>query len=330
MGWRPSATFLFSTQFKIKKRCRSTLLYVHVGSLSSSSIIIAITIRISIEDSAKKPHSQNDDTNMYATSIADEFAKSLRDLIPAELFPQSSSPSPSPTSTRSTSGSRPQQSSFNATATTTTATARSPSTQSLSRAAAVKRENDNRNRKEGKVNVKSSPTSSSYLGEIDMTRTPSGFGNESFEIKFGTLASRLRNRPASASASAKRLSTLSSVSETSAGYYNYTAKTPRISKAKSGIGGADDDGALYSPSTSAATSPTASVTSTSSLSTSSSAFLDNDLASMPNSPWSSIRKRVGVTVPRQGSPLSLASYSSLLAFAIALGWVVSVFVYSCW
>ena len=164
-----------------------------------------------------------------------------------------------------------------------------------------------------------------------MTRTPSGFGNESFEIKFGTLASRLRNRPASASASAKRLSTLSSVSETSAGYTaTATAKTPRISKAKSGIGGADDDDALYSPSTSAATSPTASVTSTSSLSTSSSAFLDNDLASMPNSPWSSIRKRVGVTVPRQGSPLSLASYSSLLAFAIALGWVVSVFVYSCW
>lgn len=270
---------------------------------------------------------------MYATSIADDFAKSLRDLIPTELFPQSSSPSPSPTSTRSTSASgsrrQQQQSSFNAnaTATTTTASARSPSTQSLRRAAAVKRENGNRNRNEGKVNVKSSPSSSSYLGEIDMTRTPSGFGNESFEIKFGTLASRLRNRPASASASAKRLSTLSSVSETSAGY---TAKTPRLSKAKSGVGGADDDDALYSPSTSAATSPTASVTSTSSLSTSSSAFLDNDLASMPNSPWSSIRKRVGVTVPRQGSPLSLASYSSLLAFAIALGWVVSVFVYSCW
>ena len=268
---------------------------------------------------------------MYATSIADDFAKSLRDLIPTELFPQSSSPSPSPTSTRSTSASgsrrQQQQSSFNATATTTTASARSPSTQSLRRAAAVKRENGNRNRNEGKVNVKSSPSSSSYLGEIDMTRTPSGFGNESFEIKFGTLASRLRNTPTTATASTKRMPTLSSVSETSAGY---TAKTPRLSKAKSGVGGADDDDALYSPSTSAATSPTASVTSTSSLSTSSSAFLDNDLASMPNSPWSSIRKRVGVTVPRQGSPLSLASYSSLLAFAIALGWVVSVFVYSCW
>jgi hypothetical protein len=51
---------------------------------------------------------------------------------------------------------------------------------------------------------------------------------------------------------------------------------------------------------------------------------------MPNSPWSSIRKRVGVKVPRQQRPLSLANYSSLLAFLIAVVWVFSAFVYSCW
>lgn len=246
---------------------------------------------------------------------------SLRDLIPVELFPPSQT-----SSTRTKSGSV-QQSTATATATTAGANSkstRSPSTQSLSRAAVVQRRDRNRVENEGKTKVKSSPSSSSYLGEIDMTRTPSGFGNESFEINLGTLASRLKNRN-SPPAPGKRLSTLSSVSEAP----GLVAKTPRIAKAKSvGVGGADDE--FHFPSASAATSPTVSVTSTSSLSASSSAFLDNDLVSMPNSPWSSIRKRVGVTVPRQESPLNLASYSSLLAFAIALGWVVTVFVYSCW
>lgn len=242
---------------------------------------------------------------------------SLRDLIPVELFPASAT-----SSTGSKSGSV-QQSTATATASTSGG---SPSTQSLSQAAVVKRERGDRNRieNEGKNKLKSAPSSSSYLGEIDMTRTPSGFGNESFEINLGTLASRLKNRPP---APGKRLSALSSVSEAS----GVVAKTPRIAKAKTGgVGGADDEFHFPSASAATATSPTVSVTSTSSLSTSSSAFLDNDLVSMPNSPWSSIRKRVGVTVPRQERPLNLASYSSLLAFAIALGWVVTVFVYSCW
>ncbi len=251
--------------------------------------------------------------NMFSTSIADDFAMSLRDLIPLELFPPSQT-----SSTRTKSGS--VQQSTTATATATTAGA---NVEGDSRAAVVQHRDRNRVENEGKTKVKSSPSSSSYLGEIDMTRTPSGFGNESFEINLGTLASRLknRNRPP---APGKRLSTLSSVSEAP----GLVAKTPRIAKAKSVVGGADDE--FHFPSASAATSPTVSVTSTSSLSASSSAFLDNDLVSMPNSPWSSIRKRVGVTVPRQESPLNLASYSSLLAFAIALGWVVTVFVYSCW
>lgn len=222
------------------------------------------------------------------SSIADDFAKSLRDLLPVELF--SYLPPPP-------SGLKQQQSTDTATASTSTASTataatsgghsklpRAPSKQNLNRAAAVKHGHV-RNRNRGNEKEKLSPPSTPYFEEIHMKRVPSGFGNESYEIKFGTVASRLKSQGAAV--------------------------------------------AISPLSTSVATSPTSSLKSSVS-SSSSTVIHDDDLASMPNSPWSSIRKRVGVTVPRQERPLNLASISSMLAFVIALGWVVTVFAYSCW
>ena len=245
----------------------------------------------------------------------------MRDLFPVDLFPTTT------TTSNSTAAA--------GTGTNTNSNlTRSPSQGLDSYADAVKR-----GRERGdlphpdEVKIKQGkPSPPSYHGEVDMTRSPSGFGNESFEITLGTISSRLKRRKGAASR-AKRMSTLTSVMESPP---PRLAKTPRVSwtaqiegEAADDYEDEDDDGAFYSSSVSAVTSPMASVISSLSTPSTSSAFLDDDLGSMPNSPWSSIRKRVGVQVPRQHR-LNLANYSSILALLIAMVWVLSAFVYSCW
>ena len=184
-----------------------------------------------------------------------------------------------------------------------------------------------------------------YTGDIDLTRVPTGRGNEAFEVTFGNFSDRLQSlmrntnpwiaTPSAAhadandeeDAAARLASASSSLSSLP------TNSTIRITNST------PDTSLLTVSSTTSSTSPHEKAMlvehpqpkfGASRSGGGGDVLLDADVVTMPNSPWSSTRKRVGIRIPRQATPLALASYSSTLALAIALGWVLAVFLYSCW
>ena len=188
-----------------------------------------------------------------------------------------------------------------------------------------------------------------YTGDIDLTRVPTGRGNEAFEVTFGNFSDRLQSLMRNTNT---WISTTPSAAHADANDEEDAAA--RLASASSSLSSLPTNSTIRITNSTPDTSLLTVSSTTSSTSPHEKAMLveqqqrpqpkfgasrsggggdvllDADVVTMPNSPWSSTRKRVGIRIPRQATPLALASYSSTLALAIALGWVLAVFLYSCW